>query len=38
MARNWDYLAHEGCCENCVGHTVDGRCVIPELLDAVEQD
>jgi recombinational DNA repair protein RecR len=30
------YLKHEGCCEGCLGHTVDGQCVIPELLDVSE--
>jgi hypothetical protein len=26
------YLAHEGCCEGCIGHTTDGYCVTQELL------
>jgi hypothetical protein len=26
------YLAHEGCCEGCIGHTTDGYCVTEELL------
>jgi hypothetical protein len=31
------YQVHEGCCEDCVGHTADGKCVTPELLDEVDQ-
>ena len=27
------YQKHEGCCEGCIGHTIDGHCVTPELLD-----
>jgi hypothetical protein len=28
------YLAHEGCCEGCTGHTTDGYCVTEDLLQA----
>lgn len=28
------YQKHEGCCEECIGHTTDGgQCVTVELLD-----
>ena len=27
------YEAHEGCCEGCIAHTMDGCCVTEELLE-----
>ncbi|MBB6376078.1 hypothetical protein BKA01_003336 [Pseudonocardia eucalypti] len=32
------YLEHEGCCDGCLGHTTDGQCVTPELLDEWEDE
>jgi hypothetical protein len=32
------YLEHDGCCEGCVGHATDGRCVTVEVLEAAGQD
>jgi hypothetical protein len=32
------YLEHAGCCEGCVGHTMDGQCVTMELLEASEDE
>lgn len=32
------YLQHEGCCEECIRHTMDGQCVTPELVgDDIEE-
>jgi hypothetical protein len=28
------YLKHDGCCQQCIGHTSDGLCVTPELMGA----
>jgi len=30
--RSCSYQEHDGCCEECQGHTMDGHCVTPELL------
>lgn len=30
------YQEHEGCCEECIGHTTDSQCVVPELLETGE--
>jgi hypothetical protein len=30
------YQKHEGCCEECIGHTTDGQCVTAELLEEWE--
>jgi hypothetical protein len=27
-----DYQEHDGCCEDCIGHTTDRCCVTPDLL------
>jgi hypothetical protein len=32
------YFEQDGCCEDWVGHTVDGQCVTVEFLEAAGQD
>jgi hypothetical protein len=32
------YLAHEGCCEGCIGPTTDGYCVTEELLEVQNEE
>jgi hypothetical protein len=29
---------HDGCCEGCVGHAIDGLCITLELLEAEDQE
>jgi hypothetical protein len=33
-----DYQTHEGCCEGCIGHTTDDRCVVPQLLEDEDRE
>jgi hypothetical protein len=35
---NCGYLMHDGCCEGCVGHAIDGLCITLELLEAEDQE